>query len=85
MVRLDLLNKRRQLIEGELFKIHFSDSLIDVNAHQVSVDIIVTDNALRDFPLLSKRGRLRQVDIERIRVRVTIMFHDLNPLSGKLA
>ena len=56
--------------------------VVDIDAHEGAFRIIVEDDTVRNFATLDARV-FRQVDIQRVSIRVVCELHGLNPRSGK--
>ena len=71
----------RQSIENEFFEIDFRAGIVDINAHQVAIFIVIQNHAFRNVDAVHT-GFGRQIDIKRIGFRILVQFHGLNLRSG---
>lgn len=76
------LNRARQLAENELFELHLGAGIVDIDADQVPIGIVVQHDAFRNLATLNTRP-LREIDVKRISFRVVVELHGLNRRSGK--
>src|SRR6184192_2090671 len=72
--RLNSANLRRKIADDEFLKLNFGAGIVDVDADEISVCIVVKLYAFGDF-LRIDAGMLRKSDIQRICLRVVAQFH----------
>jgi hypothetical protein len=58
-----ILDDRWKSIKSQLLEVNFLAGIVDVDAHQITSDIVIQDDAFRDLSAIDAR-LLRKVDIE---------------------
>ena len=82
MLASDGFDSGRELAHDQRLQLNFGAGVIDVDADEVPVLVVVEHDAVRDLPALDTR-LLGQVDVQRIGVRMIVDLHGLNRRSGK--
>ena len=65
------------LAGDDLTQVEFPAGVVNVNAHEIAVRVIVQNHACGNLLALGARTR-REVNVERIRFWIIIQFHGLN-------
>jgi len=76
------LNLARQLAEKDLLQLDLVAGVVNVDAHEPSIRVVIEDNALRNLAALNARA-VAQLDVQRVGIGVIIELLGWNPRSGK--
>ena len=76
------LNLARQLAEKDLLQLDLVAGVVNVDAHEPSIRIVIQDNALRNLAALDARA-VAQLDVQRVCIGVVVELQGWKPRPGK--